>query len=183
MGAIKLKYFFGFKKLVLPNKQITAQATAVSNIYANKMAGLLEQIQLENAELRATVVRHSEKIDHCSRIIYQLLGGLFNQETQNITLAGHISVLLDKDEILLEAEKRAGLDMSVDRCERGWNDESIWPTTRQGDQNEKRIKYLEGKLQQLEEQVLKMEKLQLAEMSRRSSTQSSPSESDSESSD
>ena len=42
--------------------------------------------------------------------------------------------------------------------------ELIWPTTRQGDEHEERIKYLEDKLRRLEEQVARMESRQWEKM-------------------
>jgi len=72
-----------------------------------------------------------EKVEGIHQVVYQLLGGLYNQETQSGTLDDYCDVLF--------TEKPKSYE----------NDTSIWtqyPTTRQGDSNEERIEKLEKQL-------------------------------------
>lgn len=80
-----------------------------------------------------TIVEMNDKIDRCTQAIYQLLGGLYNQETQSGMLEQCIHSILP--------EFKIGADLVG----------SKWPTTRQGDKNEKRIESLERLLNVEEE--------------------------------
>lgn len=64
--------------------------------------------------------------------VYQLFGGLFNQTTQRGTLNLHIKML--------------GVDINEDVSVPNTSKWDNWPTTRQGDENERRIEELEKKL-------------------------------------
>jgi len=108
----------------------------------------IESIQKENAELRKIVENHAEEIERCKGVIYQLVGGLFNQKTQKWIGRSHINVLIGKPEETREEEEE---EISA---------ESIWPTTRQGDQQEERIRKMEETIQKLEKQVEMMENRQ-----------------------
>ena len=90
---------------------------------------------LENLieEQSQTIKELSEKLDSVHHVVYQLLGGLFNQKTQEGILDAHLKILFDSSYSSCEELK----DTSK------W---SIWPTTRQGDDCEKRIEELEKML-------------------------------------
>lgn len=80
----------------------------------------------------------SKKLDGVQQVIYQLLGGLFNQTTQSQTLEDHISVLYSE-----ERRKRSRFEDP---------DYSEWenlPTTRQGDESERRIEVLEKTVREM----------------------------------
>ena len=64
--------------------------------------------------------------------VYQLFGGLFNQTTQRGTLNFHLAML--------------GVETNEDFRVPNTSKWDIWPTTRQGDENERRIEELEKKL-------------------------------------
>ena len=64
--------------------------------------------------------------------VYQLFGGLFNQTTQRGILNFHLEML--------------GVDTNEKCNEPNTSKWDIWPTTRQGDENERRIEELEKKL-------------------------------------
>jgi len=69
------------------------------------------------------------KLSSAQEIIFQLLGGLFNHETQKQIVDNHMKFLY------------TGRGLTDEEVE-----ESIWPTTRQGDANEERIQQLEENL-------------------------------------
>ena len=105
----------------------------------------IESLQKENAELREMLYSNNDKIERCSDVIYQLLGGLYNQKTQVHT----INVLLDT----LRGEDT----VPHQQCNTSPEECSIWPTTRQGDENEKRLLKLEETIKKLEKQVQSLE--------------------------
>ena len=109
----------------------------------------IESVQKENAELRKIIESHADEIERCKGVIYQLVGGLFNQKTQKWIGKSHVTVLLGKPEETREEEE-----------EEIWA-ESIWPTTRQGDQHEERIRKMEETMRKLEERIVSFEKKML----------------------
>lgn len=131
-----MKYFSATKRSHIP-----------TNTKEQRMSSI-ESIQKENAELRKIVENHAEEIERCKGVIYQLVGGLFNQKTQKWIGRSHINVLIGKPEETREEEEE---EISA---------ESIWPTTRQGDQQEERIRKMEETIQKLEKQVEMMENRQ-----------------------
>ena len=80
----------------------------------------------------------SEKLDSVHQVVYQLLGGLFNHETQGQTLQDHIDVLNSED------VRRRGRFEDPDDSK--WES---WPTTRQGDESERRIEALEQTVREM----------------------------------
>ena len=73
----------------------------------------------------------SEKLENVHQVVYQLLGGLFNQSSQCETLQKHTDILFTG-----KSKGRGSEDLE----ESAW---SMWPTTRQGDDSERRIEVLE----------------------------------------
>jgi hypothetical protein len=106
----------------------------------------IESIQKENAELREIIESNTDEIERCKSVIFQLVGGLFNQKTQKWIAKSHVNVLLGKKFELEEDEEDKV-------C-------SLWPTTRQGDDHEERMRKMEETIQKLEKQVEMMEKRQ-----------------------
>lgn len=80
-------------------------------------------------DLRNELNKTKSALDAAQQSIYQLIGGLYNPETQGQTLEKQINVLYETD------------------VEDNVIGESTWPTTRQGDANEKRIEELEKKVE------------------------------------
>lgn len=107
----------------------------------------IESIQNENAELRKIIENHADEIERCKSVIFQLVGGLFNQKTQKWISKAHCNVLLGKK---YEPEEEEEDEV----C-------SLWPTTRQGDEHEERMRKMEETIQKLEERVLSFEKKML----------------------
>ena len=84
-----------------------------------------QRIMLENQQTQiAELTKTSKRVDE---FLYQLVGGMFNQKTQAGILRYHLSMLGHGD------GNRGCPDKS----------ESIWPTTRQGDDCEARIEKIE----------------------------------------
>ena len=107
-----------------------------------------ESIQKENAELRQMVEKHAVEIEHYKGVVYQLIGGLFNQKTQKWIGKSHTDVLM--------GTKYEPEETDEEKKEK-WS-ESIWPTTRQGDDHEVRMRKMEETINQLEERILSFEK-------------------------
>jgi hypothetical protein len=90
----------------------------------------------EEDELEPAVPRHLEfesriydleqKLSSAQETLFQLLGGLFNKETQSQFLESHIKFLY------------TGRTLTDEEIQ-----ENRWPTTRQGDENSERIEQLE----------------------------------------
>jgi hypothetical protein len=90
---------------------------------------------LENkvAEQSATIAKLEKGLDGVQSIVYQLLGGLFNHETQSEMLDTHLAILYGETPPVLYDAVRL----------------NIWPTTRQGDECEDRVAKLESQLEML----------------------------------
>lgn len=108
----------------------------------------IESIQKENTELRQMIENHADELEKCKSVIFQLIGGLFNQKTQKWIGNSHTNVLLGKKYEPEAHEPEA--DEEYDNC-------SIWPTTRQGDEHEERIDEHEERIRKLEETIQKLE--------------------------
>lgn len=86
----------------------------------------LQPIVPKHLELESRIYDLETQLKAAQETIFQLLGGLFNQETQTQTLDNHMKFLYTG---------RTFTDEEIA--------ESRWPTTRQGDENEERIQQLE----------------------------------------
>jgi hypothetical protein len=86
-------------------------------------------------EQASTIKSMEEKLDSIQRVVYQLLGGLFNQDSQDGTLSRHLNTLFNQT--ISQADEE---DTSK------W---TIWPTTRQGDENADRIAALEAHIHEM----------------------------------
>jgi len=81
-------------------------------------------------EQKNKIQKLEEKMDNMDSVIKQLVGGLFCQSTQEGVLDTHLGVL-------------DGEDLSSKTLPENTHNWSHWPTTRQGDECEKRISELE----------------------------------------
>jgi hypothetical protein len=86
----------------------------------------------DEEKARPTTNPLENKINRIEEVVYQLIGGLFNHETQFSVIRGH----------------HACLNGTVNPG--GFRDQSIYPTTRQGDANEKEIRLLKEQVAKLE---------------------------------
>jgi len=106
----------------------------------------LETIQKENSELRKKIETHDDDLNRLRCVLYQLIGGIFNQKTQRYVMSSYVDDLFGTSSSEQEAEAET--------------EETQWPTTRQGDNNEERIRKLEETIQKLENKIENMEKRQ-----------------------
>lgn len=117
-------------------KQMKEQIKNIKSTFKNikkhidgEKSGITHQKSGEIDDLRNELEKTKSALDAAQQSIYQLIGGLYNPKTQGKTLEKDINVLLGNH---------------VDTVITG---ESKWPTTRQGDANEKRIEELEKKVE------------------------------------
>jgi len=105
------------------------------------LENLIEQQNEKIREQQATIQNLTSEVEGIKNIIYQLVGGLFNEKTQGKIIDNHLSM------ISMQVHKPYEEGDSNDlQDESKW---SIWPTTRQGDDCEKRIEELERIVEQL----------------------------------
>jgi tetrahydromethanopterin S-methyltransferase subunit G len=116
-------------------KQMKEQIKNIKSTFKNirkhidgEKCGLNHKNSEEIEDLRNELEKTKSALDAAQQSIYQLIGGLYNPKTQGKTLEREINILLENH---------------VDKAVAG---ESKWPTTRQGDANEKRIEELEKKV-------------------------------------
>jgi hypothetical protein len=115
--------------LLLPAKN-PIQQTMMNNSQIVENSRFLEAKLVEQA---ATIKAMEEKLEGLQKVVYQLLGGLFNQGSQNSILSNHLNTLFNTN------DRRAN--------EENTSKWAIWPTTRQGDENADRIAALEAQVQ------------------------------------
>jgi hypothetical protein len=103
----------------------------------------LESIVTEQAEeitkLKETVDELTKKLDGVHKTVYQLVGGLYCQKSQNGMINIH--------------KNQLGFGYNNATTEKDTHISKHWPTTRQGDINTKRIENLEEKLKNLEDDL------------------------------
>ena len=90
--------------------------------------------------LRQTIKEEQEKNERTQQVLYQLLGGLYNQETQKKTMMYDVNYLLDKKVEIEEGAGEFAYETAEDTVSR--RKEHMYPTTRQGDDNAKEIKQM-----------------------------------------
>ena len=125
--------------LLLKNKYPVPETELnLSQVVEN--ARLLEERVTKQEEI---IEYQATKIEKIENVVYQLLGGLFNQSTQSEVLNQNLNNLLDDNEVCWSPTN--GDSKSK------W---AIWPTTRQGDDSEVRIQKLENELKQVKRFVV-----------------------------
>ena len=124
-----------------------------------------DSIRKDNADLRNIVAAHAAQIERNKHAICQLFGGLYNPTQQKRILKEHLNLLMgasdddESDDDESDDDESDDDDNGVEGAEP--LEENIWPTTRQGDEHEKRLKESEERLHQLEVQIALAEKRQL----------------------
>jgi molecular chaperone GrpE (heat shock protein) len=104
-----------------------------------QITGKLDRIEKEKEE-------REEEIKGVKETMRQLIGGLYCQRTQGEVIELHLAVM--------NGDSERGI------CEREEiEEEKIWPTTRQGDKNEKKIAELEAKNAALEKRLSDLEEI------------------------
>ena len=103
------------------------------------LEGLIEAQAKTIQEQADRIEALERKLEGTHNVVYQLLGGLFHQQRQNGILSTHLDNLFCR---------KIGEYRNHDGSK--WD---IWPTTRQGDECEKKIADLEDKLKNLEDDL------------------------------
>ncbi len=129
-GPYKLQISLGEYWLCLENTN-PVQRTLMNVHQIVENGRHLEKIIDEQAE---TIKKLENKLEGLHSVVYQLIGGLFNHETQAGIIEEHLGVM--------------GFNnyASINKDTSKWN---IYPTTRQGDENEMRINYLEQQVKSM----------------------------------
>jgi hypothetical protein len=91
------------------------------------LENLIEQQNKEITNLREIIKIQENKFEGLHQVVYQLIGGLYNQSTQSGVIDVHLNNI--------------GLPGASNTNTSTWG---IWPTTRQGDECEQKIKELES---------------------------------------
>ena len=143
-GSYKIKFSSREYWICLKNKnpvqrtmmnihQVVESGRHVEKLIAEQSQKLEEQSKKLKKQAKK-IEDFEEKMEGLHEVIYQLLGGLFNQETQSGSLESHLACL--------SPDIYNTKDNNTRYCDhkKSWN---IWPTTRQGDSNEIRIEELE----------------------------------------
>jgi len=116
--------------------------------------------QAKNMEKQDETIRLlSEKLEGLHQVVYQLLLRLYNQETQAGILNVNFSIMYPQD----DNEPIDSKNTSV------WQD---FPTTRQGDENERRIQELEKEIQNMRNKLSLLPPLELQKLDNRQHTNS-----------
>jgi hypothetical protein len=124
---------FKFWKL-LPAKA-PLQKTMMNNSQIVANCRLLEERVKAQAE---TIETLGKKLVNVTETVYQLVGGLFHQKNQGEAIDYHTGMLYGFTPNRVEREE-----------EEEYDDKLLWPTTRQGDENQERIMKLENALGQI----------------------------------
>ncbi len=98
------------------------------------LENLIEKQNDEIKNLREIIDKQSKTIEGIHHCIYQLVGGLYCQSTQAKMIDQHLEVL--------------GFE-NCDINSKNTHPSGIWPTTRQGDSNQKRIEELENTIREM----------------------------------
>ena len=132
-GSVKMypTFLCGREYWILRTIQSPIPDTMMNNAQIVANCRFLENKVEEQA---ATIKSMEEKLEGIQRVVYQLLGGLFNHDNQHGILSSHLNMLFKND------------IQAYDEDTSKWG---IWPTTRQGDENADRIAALEAQIQDL----------------------------------
>ncbi len=124
-GPYKLQISFGEYWLCFEN--INPVQRTLMNVHQIVENGRhLENLIEEQSE---TIKKLENKLEGLHNVVYQLVGGLFNHKTQAGIMANHLHHIMGFNNC-----------SSLDKDTSKWD---ISPTTRQGDENERRIESLE----------------------------------------
>jgi hypothetical protein len=122
------------------NNQVPETMMNIHQVVENgrHLEGLVEKQNKKLEEQDATIKKLEAKLDGIHAVVYQLIGGLFNQGNQREELEQHINCLFPdtKNEYTCDALPEK-------------NKWTIYPTTRQGDECEKRVEALEQQIRDM----------------------------------
>ena len=127
------------QQTMMNTSQIVENGRYLENLIDEQAKTIDKQAKtIEDQECR--IEKMMKMCEATQSVVYQLLGGLFNQESQSQMLQGHLNILFSE-------ELPCKYEEDTDKWEN-------WPTTRQGDENERRIHDLERKLEILTDNLL-----------------------------
>ena len=109
------------------------------------LENLIEEQSKKIEEQAKKIEDLEEKMEGMHEVLYQLLGGLYNQKTQAGSLNSQLDYLLPET-CNTEDDNTEDDNTRYRDHKNSWN---IWPTTRQGDSNESRIEELEQQVMAL----------------------------------
>ncbi len=152
----KSEYWWCFKNTNPVNRsrmnihQVVDNCKYLEELVASQAEGLASQAEglASQAEEIATL---KKSLDGVTNVVYQLVGGLFNQRTQADTITHHLngmSMSMKCDRGPMELGELSEMEEQVPN-----EPLNIWPTTRQGDKLSKQIQDIEQRLQFTEGQV------------------------------
>ena len=121
--------------------QVVENCNIMENIIEGQEQKIKEQEETIN-EISKKLGEMSKKLEGVYTVVYQLTGGLYCQRTQMESLENNL-VFLGLERIYKDVED-----------EHRW---TYWPTTRQGDENERRLDELEKTVKNIVENVLDIE--------------------------
>jgi hypothetical protein len=124
---------FPAKKPIQQTMMNTSQIVENGRHLENLIAEQAKKIEEQESRIEKLV----QMCEATQTVVYQLLGGLFNQESQNQILQDNLSILFSEERVRSRFEEP---DDSV------WKH---WPTTRQGDHSERRIEALEQTVREM----------------------------------
>jgi hypothetical protein len=133
---------------VLSKSRNSVQDTMMNNAQiVHNCRYLEEKLEAKIEEQAATIQALTEKLDGVHIVVQQLLGGLFCQKSQGQALTDHLSFLFP--------ERYTGVRSRFEEPDDSkW---TSWPTTRQGDECERRIEALEKSLLETRQAVTEKE--------------------------
>ena len=97
-------------------------------------------------EQTETIQRLEQTVQGIHDVLYQIVGGIYAQDTQAFMISRHWARLFPHDKKLLEAAEQEVVTQEQQH--------NIWPTTRQGDEHQQRIELLEKQVQILSQNML-----------------------------
>lgn len=121
-----------------PNKKyITFKNPDKISEQKNEVEYRNENYEKEIIYLREKTSNLEKNIDNLNKVVCHLIGGLYCHDSQTKIMEYHLDTIGHKI-------------LNVDIKEKDTNEFGFWPTTRQGDQNTKRIEEIERKINYLE---------------------------------
>lgn len=130
-GSVKIypSFLAGYEYWILRTIQTPIPGTMMNTAQIVANCRFLEN----KVEEQASIIKVMEsKLEGLQNVVYQLLGGLFNHDSQAGALNHHLSMMLNNKEQVNDTINTSK-----------W---TIWPTTRQGDENAERIAILEEEI-------------------------------------
>lgn len=127
------------------NKPIQKTLMNIHQVVENgrHLENLVEEQAKKIQEQQEIIEKLSNKLEGVQGVVYQLLGGLFNG-TQGEILDEHLSILLGRQIRTKQLGRQIRTKVTYEeQNENKWDN---WPTTRQGDDCERRIEILEKML-------------------------------------